>query len=267
MNQCEKTGMSKVILISTRKAPDWKAWTDLKSRKKTEKARITMTQTEAQSILRRIIEAESQEDACNFSETRMPSRKHLSFWLGQIAHRQDVRFGSGRDFRGYITAVVERLRSRTQDNMTFLQDEEGKEMKTKDGRPVVVIRKGKSPNKANETTETVKETAVRTTEGETALADVAPKEKPAMSRLQDNFLRNLLVFADCAVQKDESGVFDTLARNFGDKAMLNYWLSKTGYGHLSEYTQNKDIVDFIRKVAYELHRDLKKTVGQPVARW
>ncbi len=140
-------------------------------------------------------------------------------------------------------------------------------MKKKDERPVVVIRRGKSSDEANEATETVKETAVQTAEGEMSLADAPPKEKPAMSRLQDNFLKSLHVFADCVVQPNASGVFDTLARNFADKPMLNYWLFKVGYGHLSKYIRNKDIVDSIRKVAYELHRDMKKTVGKPIARW
>jgi len=259
--------MSKVILLSTKRPPDWTAWADLKTRKKTERVRITMTQTEALSIFQAVIKAESLKDASDLLQSRLPIRKHLSYWLGQIGCRQDVRFGKGKDVRGCITTVVERLRSRMQSNITYLNDEEDKEMKKKDGRPVIVIRKGKFPGKANKIMETGKETAVQTAEGEMTPADASPKELPAMSRLQDNFLRNLLVFADCAVQKDESGVFDTLARNFADKAMLNYWLSKTGYGYLSRHTRNKDLVDFIRKVAYELHRDMKKTVGKPVARW
>ena len=140
-------------------------------------------------------------------------------------------------------------------------------MKKKNERPVVVIRKGKSPDKVNNTTETVKETAVQTTEGERTPAAARPEEKPIMSRLQDNFLRNLLVFADCAVQQEVSGVFDVLARNFADKPMLNYWLFRVGYSHLSTYTRHKDIVDAIRKVAHELHRDMKKNIGKAAARW
>ncbi len=43
--------MSKVVLITTKKPPDWESWNQLKSRKSNDKARITMTQTEAVAVL------------------------------------------------------------------------------------------------------------------------------------------------------------------------------------------------------------------------
>ncbi|MGO9569674.1 MAG: hypothetical protein ACLP5H_19255 [Desulfomonilaceae bacterium] len=275
----------KLILMKTKKPPSWDQWNERKSVAKTDKTRITMTQTEVLSIFHDVVRATSQEDAYNLLESRMPTRKHLSYWLGQIGHRQDVRLSNRRDFRGYAATIVERLRARTQDNMTFLQDEEGKKMKKKNERPVVVIRNGKSSHKADEPSETMEEMGGQVvSNNESGLTptvlhensqpeeamkstDAPPKEKPATSRLQDNFLKSLLVFADCVVQTNAAGVFDTLARNFADKAILNYWLFRVGYGHLSSYTRNKDVVDAIRKVAHELHRDMKKSIGKAVARW
>ncbi len=277
--------MSKVVLISTRRAPDWEAWSDLKSRKKTERIRITLTQSDALSIFQGVINAGSSEDARNLLQSRLSSRKHLSFWLGQVGHRQDVRLGKGRQFPEYIKTVVESIRNLERDYELFSERKEKKEMAKKDQKPVVVIRKGKSSHKADEPSETMEEMGGQAvSNNESGLAptvlhenlqpeeamkstDAPPKEAPAMSRLQDNFLKSLLVFADCVVQTNASGVFDTLARNFADKPMLNYWLFRVGYGHLSDYTRNKDIVDAIRKVAYELHRDMKKNIGKAVARW
>jgi len=58
-----------------------------------------------------------------------------------------------------------------------------------------------------------------------------------------------------------------LARNFADKPMLNFWLWKVGYAHLSKHGKNKDLVDFIRVLSREIHRDMKETVGKPIPRW
>ena len=88
-----------------------------------------------------------------------------------------------------------------------------------------------------------------------------------MSRGQEYALKNLLTYADCAVQQTEMGVFDVLARNFSDKPLLNFWLWKVGYAHLATLIRNKDLLDSIRILAREIYRDMKQNIGKPVARW
>ena len=87
-----------------------------------------------------------------------------------------------------------------------------------------------------------------------------------MSRIQQYWISIMLVFADCAVQNNPDGVFDVLARNFDSPGTLSWWLHRIGHGDIAKYTKGKDIVDAIRKVAYELYRDLRE-IGKPVARW
>ncbi len=122
-------GRGKLILLATKKPPSWDQWNERKYAEKTINPRIAMTQTEALSIFQGVIEAEFPEDACNLLVSRTPSRKHLSYWLGQIGRRQDIRLGNGRNFGRYAAAVVGRLRSREQDNMTLSESEEEKNEK------------------------------------------------------------------------------------------------------------------------------------------
>ena len=88
-----------------------------------------------------------------------------------------------------------------------------------------------------------------------------------MSRVQEYALKSLLTYADCAIQKNESGIFDVLARNFEDKPLLNFWLWKVGYAGLSKHARNKDLLDSIRIISREIYRDMRQNVGKPVARW
>jgi len=284
--------MNKLVLITTRRPPDWESWNSLKGGKKPDKARIMMTQAQAMAILEDIAAASNAEDACDLLQSRLSSRKHLSFWLGQIGHRQDVRLGKGREFPEYIKAVVESIRNRERDHEVFSQRKEKKEMAKKDQKPVVVNRKKSRPS-SYEHVELLQETRVpmqaesthsggnRETDlalngpeevetpqtTETSPGDTSSAERPTMSRLQENALKSLLTYADCVVQEDETGIFDVLARNFEDKGLLNFWLWKVGYGHLSKFGRTKDLVDFIRIISREIHRDMKKTIGKPVARW
>ena len=285
--------MNKLFLITTKKPPDWESWNSLKGGKKLDEARIIMNQAEALSLFRGVIKAESLEDASDLLQSRLPSREHLSYWLGQIGHRQDVRLGKVREFSEYIKAVVGSIRNRERDPEILSERKETKEMAKKDPRPVVVVRKGKSRQASYEPVEPAQEISVPVQEGsthpadnretdlalngpeeaqkpqakETSPGDTSSAERPTISRLQKNALKSLLTYADCAVQKNESGIFDVLARNFEDKPLLNFWLWKVGYSHLSKFGRNRDLVDFIRVISREIHRDMKKTVGKPVARW
>lgn len=90
--------------------------------------------------------------------------------------------------------------------------------------------------------------------------------RPQLGRLQQYWISTMLIFADCAVQKSPEGVFDVLARNFEHTGALSYWLWRIGHGDKVQYVKRKDIVDAIRKVSAELHRDLSREVGRLVAR-
>ena len=90
---------------------------------------------------------------------------------------------------------------------------------------------------------------------------------PEMSRIQRYWIGSMLVFADCSVQDSPDGVFHVLARNFEHTGALSWWLWKIGHGEMTRYVKGKDIVDAVRKIAYELHRILKSEVGRPAPRF
>lgn len=96
----------------------------------------------------------------------------------------------------------------------------------------------------------------------------APPEAvdPSMSRPQFNAWVTAYILADAAVQPDAGGVYDVLARNFADTAMLSWWLHRIGHGDMSGLGQRKDLFDYLRLVSNALHRQLKRDLGRPVAR-
>lgn len=96
--------------------------------------------------------------------------------------------------------------------------------------------------------------------------DTTEPVRPAISRMQDYRIRDMLVFADAAVAKDPDGVFDVLARNFETPGGVSWWLHRVGHGEKAQYAKGRDLVEYIRKVSHELHRDLKD-IGKPKARW
>lgn len=87
------------------------------------------------------------------------------------------------------------------------------------------------------------------------------------SRNQQHFIRAMLIFADCCLQRTPEGIFDVLGRNFDSSGFMAWWLNRIGKGHIVGVLKGKDIIDAIRKVAYELYRELKGEIGRPVARW
>ena len=96
----------------------------------------------------------------------------------------------------------------------------------------------------------------------------APPEKtaPTMSRPQFYSWVTSYVLADCAIQRDASGVYDVLARNFADSGMLSWWLHRIGHGDMTRLGRRKDLFDYLRLVSNALHRELKRDLGRPVAR-
>lgn len=280
--------MSKVLLISTRKSPDWESWKELKDRGERQRSRVTMTQTEALTIWKDVVTANTTGAAVQSLVSKMLSRRHFSYWLTQVGYRQAVKLGRGKGFVGYVTAVVECIRARKKTHV----EKEGETMGKRDDKPVVVIRKGRSrattngSDEADDRTKVANEVTPVPTDKEpdrvisggpekahesdtmgTLPADKLSVQNPTMSRVQEYNLKTLRVYADCAVQRDEAGIIDVLARNFEDKALLNFWLWKAGLGHLSKLIRNKDLLDSLRIISRELHREMKQSVGQPVSRW
>ncbi len=86
-----------------------------------------------------------------------------------------------------------------------------------------------------------------------------------MSRPQFNNWVTVYILGDCAVQQDPSGVYDVLARNFGDSGMLSWWLHRIGHGDMTKLGRRKDLFDYLRLVSNALHRELKRDLGRPVA--
>lgn len=87
------------------------------------------------------------------------------------------------------------------------------------------------------------------------------------NRNQQYAVRSTVVLCDCCVQDSWDGIFDVLARNFDSPNSLMWWLRKVGKAHLVDRLKGKDIVDAVRIAAHDLHRELKKEIGLPRARW
>ncbi len=204
------------------------------------------------------------EEAVQSVMTAMESRRHFSHWLGQIGHRQDVRLGKGKDFSGYIKAVVENFRNRNPDHEVISGENEEQEMGKKDRKPVVIAGKNMSRDAAVEASEEIEGTSVTTDEEILAPADYqetnpvpdAPEvtasqtadtilpqgSLPVSSPLpqipgfhlegatlnQQYAIRRMVILCDCSVQKSPEAIFDVLARNFADVGGLRWWLIKIG---------------------------------------
>lgn len=98
--------MAKVISIYTRKPLDWQTWLLNKSQQpEVKEAQIRMMQNDVWSIFLDLVASENPEQAFEVLKSRIETRRHLNYWLGQIGHRQDVRLGLGKDFHTYMKAV------------------------------------------------------------------------------------------------------------------------------------------------------------------
>lgn len=283
-------GRGKLILMSTKKPPNWQEWNEMKSRKQVVRESITMIQAEARSILDAVMGAESMEQACEILKSRLPDRKHLTYWLGQIGRRKDARLGRNLDFRRYINAVVEHLRSREQETVIVTRDQ-NKKTKRKIVKSVNAASRGsqktKTDQSANQQEEPMNHNDESNTIGientsqlepTTSFSETGSEENPGqglttdhstphVSRVQDYAIRNLLVFADCCVQTTPQGIFDVLARNFDNVGALGWWLQRVGKGSLIPRTKGKDLIDALRIVAHNLYRELKVEIGKPIPRW
>ena len=105
----------------------------------------------------------------------------------------------------------------------------------------------------------------QTAKAEAIVAEQLPPFQQ-LGRNQKMWIDTMLVFADCAVQRNEEAVFHVLARNFEDTGGLNWWLWRIGQGEMSKHLKGKDIVDAVRKVSGELFKHLTGEIGKPVSR-
>ena len=248
-------------------------WRSLASSETMHQDRITMTQEAVWNVFQRVVSADNPEQAIEYLTASLPTRRHLTYWLGQTGHRLDVRLGRNRNFSEYLAEVAARLweRSHNEYHQSFWELKGGT-MKTK---------KEKSHRAAKATTDKQKMTeaygneaagkdvsqaaSVEPKQVETVTDESKPSPAPQIGRIQQYWISTMLVFADCAVQNNPDGVFDVLARNFDSPGALSWWLYRIGRGEMAKYTKGKDVVDAIRKVAHELHRELRE-IGKPVAR-
>ena len=99
-------------------------------------------------------------------------------------------------------------------------------------------------------------------------AATTPPEKTAPTVSRPQFYNQVTahILGDCAVQPDASGIYDVMARNFGDSGMLSWWLHRIGHADMTKLGRRKDLFDYLRLVSNALHRELKRDLGRPVAR-
>ncbi len=206
-----------------------------------------------------MVTADSLEEALRHVAASLPSRRHFTYWLGQIGHRLDVRLGRDRAFSEYLTEVLARLREKSRhERRESASEAKGGTMKSK---------KAQSRRATKAAGQEVSQApAVEPKPAETTKDEPKPPPAPQIGRVHGYWIARMLIFADCAVQQSPDAVFDVLARNFESTGALSWWLYHIGRGEIAKYTKGKDIVDAIRKVAHELYRDLRE-IGKPIARW
>jgi len=261
-------------LISIKKRAAFKRadnWRSLARSEIRHEDRITMTQEVVWDIFRRVVTADSLEEALRHVAASLPTRRHFTYWLGQIGHRLDVRLGRDRSFADYLGEVLARLREKSRhEGRESSLGLEGGTMKAKKSQSRRIEKVNADEHKMTDTSDNdfAVQEAGQVPDVSPVPATAVPDESktsPQMGRIQQYWISTMLIFADCAVQKSPDGVFDVLARNFETTGALSWWLHRIGHAEIAKHTKGKDIVDAIRKVAHELYRELRY-IGKPVAR-
>jgi hypothetical protein len=234
-----------------------------------------MTQEQAWRIFNLVATFQSPEETYENLILELPTRRHLTYWLGQIGHKFDVKLGRGRDFEDFLKIVANRLWIRSQELNSVIDDtQKGLEMKkidVEESQTTELSDVGKVVDRP--LNEDVFEEASQCQTSDLETADVASPDNqqvnssPAIGRIQGYWLATMKIFADCAVQTNAQGVFDVLGRNFETSGALSWWLWRIGHAEKCKFTKRRDIVDAIRKVSAELHKDLSRDVGRRVSRW
>ncbi len=289
----------KLILMATKKPPNWQEWNEMKTRKQAIKESITMIQTEAKSIFDDVMGAESDLNACEILKARLPDRRHLTYWLGQIGRRKDARLGRNLDYRRYVIAVVENLRSQQEEVVAVTTDQDKKPKRkivkhlnatsdnsqksdtdntTKEEEPMNQNREWNNSVDDSDQLQPIPLPSVVNSDNDQGQESEPNPSTPALppipgfhledvSRNQQYAIRNTLMFADCCVHTSAEGVFDVLARNIDSTGGLIWWLWRIGKRSLAARVKGKDLVDALRVAAYTLHKELKAEIGLKLPRW
>jgi hypothetical protein len=271
----KRNAMAKILRIDRKLESTGREIVTVERRATKTKLRITMTQEQAWKIFNSVATFHSPEETYENLILGLPTRRHLTYWLGQIGHKFDVKLGRGRGFEDFLREVASRLCERSQQSNSVTNDEQkGDDMK----KIEVATNQTSEPfaeNKVNEgpLTEDVSEEPAQCETSDLEVTEVPPSENqhpnptPAIGRVQAYSIVTMKIFADCAVQTNAQGVFDVLGRNFETSGALSWWLWRIGHSDKCKYTKRKDIIDAIRKVSAELHKDLSRDVGRRVSRW
>ena len=266
--------MAKILKIDRKLESAGRELVTVERRATKTKQRITMTQEQAWQIFNTVATFHSPEETYENLILGLPTRRHLTYWLGQIGHKFDVKLGRGREFEDFLKVVANRLWIRSQELNSVIDDKKkGHDMKKLDlDENQTTKNSPEGEGIEGPLTEDVSEEAAQFETPGLETTDTSPDEEqtrltPSIGRIQGYWISTMKIFADCAVQTNEQGVFDVLGRNFETSGDLSWWLWRIGHADKCKFTKRRDIVDAIRKVSAELHRDMSRDVGRPVVRF
>lgn len=266
--------MAKVLRIDRKQISNGREIITVQRQATKSKPRIKMTQEHAWRIFNLVATFQSPEETYENLLIELPTRRHLTFWLGQVGHRFDVKLGRGRDFNDFLREVSNRLWIRSQE-LTCVIDDKQKgddvkkiEVETNQTSKPFAGDKVNEEQSTEDTSEEVDQSDTLTPEtAGTSRDEQQARPTPSIGRIHAYWISIMRVYADCAVQTNEQGVFDVLGRNFESSGELSWWLWRIGHSDKCKYTKRKDIIDAIRKVSAELFKDLSRDVGRRVSRW
>ncbi len=261
--------MKKLIRIEKGTSANSKESSKAQSASTGNKPRITMSQSHAWEILAKLATTKDSESAYDQLLQELPTRSHLTYWLGQIGHRSDVKLGRDQQFEDFLKVMAAKLRVRSQELQCAIdQEQKGEEMETMDNEnhQAEEIQVTKDITEENLTEDLFNESSPTVSQDASQSKGEDQVEVQDISRNQSYWISTMKIFADCAVQENQQGVFDVLARNFDTSGHLSWWLWRIGHADKCKYTKRKDIVDAIRKVSSELYRDLRQDIGRRICR-
>ncbi len=266
--------MAKVLKIDRKQLSVGRELVTVQRRSEKRNPRISMSQEDVWKIFNRVSTFHSPEQTYENLILELPTRGHLTHWLGQIGHRFDVKLGRGRDFEDFLKEIANRLWKRSQELSSGIDDKkEGIDMENIGldvDQTTIPLSEGEvieeTPN--GDVSEDIAQFETPDLETTSASPDKTQAHTALhIGRIQGYWIATMKIFADCAVQNTQEGIFDVLGRNFESSGELSWWLWRIGHADKCKYTKRKDIVDAIRKVSAELHKDLRRDVGRQVCRW
>ena len=112
--------MAKVLRIDRKQISNGREIITVQRQATKNKPRIKMTQEQAWRIFNLVATFQSPEETYENLLIELPTRRHLTFWLGQVGHRFDVTLGRGRDFNDFLREVANRLWIRSRQSIPSL---------------------------------------------------------------------------------------------------------------------------------------------------